>query len=94
MLYQFSNTYICELVNQFFLFARWRFFFGCLKTMLCDAKAELALYFHLLEQVLDTNPVHAKALYRRGMSYMLLGEFDDARNDFEKVGNTTLECHV
>jgi hypothetical protein len=38
--------------------------------------------------------VHAKALYRRGMSYMLLGEFDDARNDFEKVGNTTLECHV
>ncbi|PWZ57198.1 hypothetical protein Zm00014a_017530 [Zea mays] len=36
-------------------------------------------------KVLDTNPVHAKALYRRGMSYMLLGEFDDARNDFEKM---------
>jgi len=36
-------------------------------------------------KVLDTNPVHAKALYRQGMSYMLLGEFDDARNDFEKM---------
>ncbi|OEL36350.1 Peptidyl-prolyl cis-trans isomerase PASTICCINO1 [Dichanthelium oligosanthes] len=37
------------------------------------------------KEVLDANPVHAKALYRRGMSYMLLGEFDDARNDFEKM---------
>ncbi|KAF8728781.1 hypothetical protein HU200_018059 [Digitaria exilis] len=36
-------------------------------------------------KVLDANPVHVKALYRRGMSYMLLGEFDDARNDFQKM---------
>lgn len=36
-------------------------------------------------KVLDANPVHVKALYRRGMSFMLLGEFDDARNDFEKM---------
>ncbi|KAK3151705.1 hypothetical protein QOZ80_3AG0249440 [Eleusine coracana subsp. coracana] len=36
-------------------------------------------------KVLDANPVHVKALYRRGMSYMLLGDFDDARNDFEKM---------
>uniref|UniRef100_A0A0A9CHY0 Uncharacterized protein n=1 Tax=Arundo donax TaxID=35708 RepID=A0A0A9CHY0_ARUDO len=36
-------------------------------------------------KVLDANPVHVKALYRRGMSYMLLGEFDDAKNDFEKM---------
>jgi hypothetical protein len=46
------------------------------------------------DQVLDANPVHVKALYRRGMSFMLLGEFDDARNDFEKVRDTILECHV
>uniref|UniRef100_A0ACD5XG21 Uncharacterized protein n=1 Tax=Avena sativa TaxID=4498 RepID=A0ACD5XG21_AVESA len=36
-------------------------------------------------KVLDANPVHVKALYRRGMSYMLCGDFDDARNDFEKM---------
>jgi hypothetical protein len=35
--------------------------------------------------VLEANPVHVKALYRRGMSYMLLGDFDDAKKDFEKV---------
>jgi hypothetical protein len=45
-------------------------------------------YFCLIfEQVLDANPVHVKALYRRGTSYMLLGEFDDARNDFNKVSD-------
>jgi hypothetical protein len=44
--------------------------------------------------VLDANPVHVKALYRRGMSYMLLGDFDDAKNDFEKVGCIILHCHV
>lgn len=36
-------------------------------------------------KVLDANPVHVKALYRRGMSYMLSGDFDDAKNDFEKM---------
>ncbi|KAL6649997.1 hypothetical protein ACP70R_014221 [Stipagrostis hirtigluma subsp. patula] len=36
-------------------------------------------------KVLDANPVHVKALYRRGMSYMLLGDFDDAKKDFEKM---------
>ena len=36
-------------------------------------------------QVLDASPVHVKALYRRGMSYMLLGDFDEARNNFNKV---------
>uniref|UniRef100_A0A452YPA2 Uncharacterized protein n=1 Tax=Aegilops tauschii subsp. strangulata TaxID=200361 RepID=A0A452YPA2_AEGTS len=47
----------------------------------------LLLFFDLLvfEQVLDANPVHVKALYRRGMSYMLGGDFDDAKNDFEKM---------
>lgn len=53
----------------------------------------LLLFFCLLlfEQVLDTNPVHVKALYRRGMSYMLCGDFDDAKNDFEKVSGTILQ---
>jgi Flp pilus assembly protein TadD len=58
-------------------------------------KLNWAAYFHLLfEQVLEANPVHVKALYRRGTSYMLLGEFNDARNDFEKVSDTILQCHV
>lgn len=36
-------------------------------------------------KVLDANPVHVKALYRRGMSYMLVGDFDEARDDFNKM---------
>ncbi|KAF0911958.1 hypothetical protein E2562_012770 [Oryza meyeriana var. granulata] len=36
-------------------------------------------------KLLEANPVHVKALYRRGMSYMLLGDFDDAKKDFEKM---------
>lgn len=36
-------------------------------------------------QVLDASPVHAKALYRRGMAYMEAGDFEEARNDFNKV---------
>ncbi|KAF5193827.1 Peptidyl-prolyl cis-trans isomerase pasticcino1 [Thalictrum thalictroides] len=36
-------------------------------------------------KVLDSSPVHAKALYRRGMAYMSAGDFDEARADFEKM---------
>lgn len=36
-------------------------------------------------QVIDANPANAKALYRRGMAYMTLGDFEEARNDFEMV---------
>lgn len=36
-------------------------------------------------KVLDTNPVHVKGLYRRGMAYMSLGDFEEARNDFNKM---------
>lgn len=36
-------------------------------------------------QVLDANPVHVKALYRRGMAYMAAGDFEEARSDFNKV---------
>ncbi|KAF6995082.1 hypothetical protein CFC21_011650, partial [Triticum aestivum] len=48
-----------------------------------EGKFELAKAKY--EKVLDANPVHVKALYRRGMSYMLGGDFDDAKNDFEKM---------
>ncbi|KAL2929260.1 Peptidyl-prolyl cis-trans isomerase PASTICCINO1, partial [Bienertia sinuspersici] len=38
-----------------------------------------------IDNVLDANPVHLKALYRRGMAYMELGEFNDAKLDFVKM---------
>ncbi|KAL6987695.1 G1/S-specific cyclin pas1 [Sarracenia purpurea var. burkii] len=37
------------------------------------------------DKVLDANPVHVKALYRRGMAFMSAGEFEEARNDFNKM---------
>lgn len=36
-------------------------------------------------QVLDANPAHVKALYRRGMAYLEVGDFEEARSDFEMV---------
>ncbi|KAM3201450.1 peptidyl-prolyl cis-trans isomerase PASTICCINO1 isoform X1 [Capsicum annuum] len=36
-------------------------------------------------KVLDANPVHVKALYRRGMAYMASGDFEEARADFNKM---------
>lgn len=36
-------------------------------------------------KVLDANPVHVKALYRRGMAYMAGGDFEEARRDFNKM---------
>ncbi|XP_020592878.1 peptidyl-prolyl cis-trans isomerase PASTICCINO1 [Phalaenopsis equestris] len=36
-------------------------------------------------KVLDGNPVHAKAIYRRGMAYMLHGDFEEARKDFNAM---------
>lgn len=36
-------------------------------------------------KVLDANPVHVKALYRRGMAYMSGGDFEEARRDFNKM---------
>ncbi|KAL1549178.1 G1/S-specific cyclin pas1 [Salvia divinorum] len=36
-------------------------------------------------KVLDANPAHVKALYRRGMAYMAVGNFEEARADFNKM---------
>uniref|UniRef100_A0A0V0IVB0 peptidylprolyl isomerase n=1 Tax=Solanum chacoense TaxID=4108 RepID=A0A0V0IVB0_SOLCH len=36
-------------------------------------------------KVLDVNPVHVKALYRRGMAYMASGDYEEARADFNKM---------
>ncbi|KAL2509634.1 Peptidyl-prolyl cis-trans isomerase PASTICCINO1 [Forsythia ovata] len=38
-------------------------------------------------KVLDANPVHVKALYRRGMAYMSAGDFEEARDDFNKINH-------
>ncbi|KAG9138639.1 hypothetical protein Leryth_020479 [Lithospermum erythrorhizon] len=38
-------------------------------------------------KVLDANPVHVKAFYRRGMAYMAVGDFAEARDDFHKMMN-------
>ncbi|KAJ0088235.1 hypothetical protein Patl1_31761 [Pistacia atlantica] len=36
-------------------------------------------------KVLDAKPAHVKALYRRGMAYMAVGDFEEARSDFEMM---------
>ncbi|XP_074570079.1 peptidyl-prolyl cis-trans isomerase PASTICCINO1-like [Curcuma longa] len=36
-------------------------------------------------KVLDASLAHVKALYRRGMAYMLLGDFVEAKKDFEMM---------
>ncbi|KAK9289378.1 hypothetical protein L1049_007533 [Liquidambar formosana] len=36
-------------------------------------------------QVLDANPAHVKALYRRGMAFMSAGDFEEARSDFKMM---------
>ncbi|KAH9736247.1 peptidylprolyl isomerase [Citrus sinensis] len=48
-----------------------------------EGKFELAKAKY--EKVLDANPAHVKGLYRRGMAYMALGEFEEAQRDFEMM---------
>ncbi|KAL1804706.1 hypothetical protein ACET3Z_027774 [Daucus carota] len=36
-------------------------------------------------KVLDASPLHAKALYRRGLAYMESGDYEEARGDFNKM---------
>lgn len=45
-------------------------------------------------QVLDASPAHVKALYRRGMAYMLVGDFVEAKKDFEMVCHLPSEFYV
>ncbi|WCJ19171.1 FKBP-type peptidyl-prolyl cis-trans isomerase family protein [Euphorbia peplus] len=40
------------------------------------------------DKVLEANPAHVKALYRRGMAYMTNADFEEARSDFEKMIKT------
>ncbi|ONK62158.1 uncharacterized protein A4U43_C07F990 [Asparagus officinalis] len=53
---------------------------ACLQKM-----GEYRKSIDVCNKVLDANPVHVKALYRRGTSYMLVGDFDEARKDFNKM---------
>ncbi|CAB4284626.1 unnamed protein product [Prunus armeniaca] len=36
-------------------------------------------------KVLEANPGHVKALYRRGMAYMTVGDFEEAKSDFNTM---------
>ncbi|KAF3449037.1 hypothetical protein FNV43_RR09761 [Rhamnella rubrinervis] len=36
-------------------------------------------------KVIEANPAHIKALYRRGMAYMQAGDFEEAKNDFNMM---------
>lgn len=36
-------------------------------------------------KVLEANPGHVKALYRRGMAYMTVGDFEEAKSDFNMM---------
>ncbi|XP_019463927.1 PREDICTED: peptidyl-prolyl cis-trans isomerase PASTICCINO1 isoform X2 [Lupinus angustifolius] len=36
-------------------------------------------------KVLEANPAHVKGLYRRGMAYMVSGDFEEARADFKMM---------
>ncbi|KAL0451088.1 UNVERIFIED_CONTAM: Peptidyl-prolyl cis-trans isomerase PASTICCINO1 [Sesamum latifolium] len=53
---------------------------ACLQKM-----GEFKKSIEACNKVLDTNPVHVKALYRRGMAYVGAGDFEEARADFNKM---------
>ncbi|KAL6278020.1 hypothetical protein ACE6H2_021621 [Prunus campanulata] len=36
-------------------------------------------------KVIEANPGHVKALYRRGMAYMTVGDFEEAKSDFKTM---------
>lgn len=36
-------------------------------------------------KVIEANPAHVKALYRRGMAYMAAGDFEEAKSDFQMM---------
>ncbi|XP_007026858.2 PREDICTED: peptidyl-prolyl cis-trans isomerase PASTICCINO1 [Theobroma cacao] len=57
-----------------------------LNVALCFLKmGECRKSIEACNKVLDATPVHAKALYRRGMAYMAAGDFEEARSDFQMM---------
>ncbi|XP_078427970.1 FKBP-type peptidyl-prolyl cis-trans isomerase family protein [Wolffia australiana] len=46
---------------------------------------ELRKSIDTCNKVLEGSPAHVKALYRRGTSYMLAGDFEEARSDFKRM---------
>lgn len=63
----------------------------CLNLGLCYLK--LGKYHHAINycsQVLDKDDQNDKALYRRGVSYMNVGELNKARDDLLKANQLTL----
>ncbi|KAH7866213.1 hypothetical protein Vadar_017216 [Vaccinium darrowii] len=57
-----------------------------LNVVACHLKmGECRKSIEACNKVLDGNPVHVKALYRRGMAYMSAGDFEEAKNDFNKM---------
>ena len=46
------------------------------------------------DEVLQLNPDNAKALYRRGQTYIHLSEWDLARKDYQKMGNVNGEMKL
>ncbi|KAH7514538.1 hypothetical protein FEM48_Zijuj11G0100100 [Ziziphus jujuba var. spinosa] len=45
----------------------------------------LKVEYKVMPQVIDANPGHVKALYRRGMAYMASGDFEEANSDFKMM---------
>ncbi|RZC61580.1 hypothetical protein C5167_023338 [Papaver somniferum] len=43
------------------------------------------LFTECFQKVLEASPGHVKALYRRGMTHMSAGYFEEARSDFKKM---------
>lgn len=44
-------------------------------------------------QVMEENPQHAKAYYRRGLAYTVTGDYEEARADFNKVRQAWAVMH-
>lgn len=58
----------------------------CMNLALCYLKVEHYHYaIKYASQVLDKDDENQKALYRRGKAYMMIGEMNKAKNDFNRA---------